>query len=1064
MQKNHKDKILCVDDEEIQRYSIARILRQGGFEVIEAENGEQALRFALEQPNLILLDVNLPDMDGFEVCRRLRKDPATRFIPILHLSAKRLDTRSTVTGLESGADGYLTLPIEPEVLVAHIKAVIRSYQLELYLKKTNRSIKATSLCRQALLRAKEESELVREICRVLVEVGGYYFVFVGHETPNSPLPYRMIGTWGEKAIAVGIEQKWTRLPLPSCPMKRAIDTKKLFVPEDVTTDPFCKDWADIFRGTGVVSAAAFPFPYEDEIWGAVCICSQNEGIFDREEVELLTGLVNDLSYGIEKLKTQQKAEQARIAMQESELRFRTLFENAADAIYIVEAEGEDAGRIVQANPFAARMHGYTLDELTNMKLWDLDTPEQANKIESRIERLFREGRLRDETAHRRKDGTVFPLEINASLMVIHGRKYILAVDRDISEHKEAEEQLRESEERFRLAFENANVAVCLVDLDGRLLQVNKRMCDMFGYDKSELEGMTVNDIAHPEDKGLSSDFIRRAWSGEVSEAVFEKRYFHKDGHVVWGRISSALVRDKSGAPTYFISHILDLTESKLSEERHRLLATAVEHAAEEVIITDTEGIIQYVNPAFERITGYSRSEAIGENPRLVKSGEHDATFYQDLWDTIKSGKTWTGRFTNKKKDGTIYYEDAAISPVRDDSDRIVNFVAVKRDVTENLRLNKQLLQAQKMEAIGTLAGGVAHDFNNILQVALGYSQILMADRSLTDRQRSDIKKIYDSSVRGADLVKRLMTFSRKTETRPRPLNLNDRILELAQMLQRTLPKMIDVELLLSPDLARINGDATQIDQVLINLAVNARDAMPDGGTLTVETQNITLDSSYARRYIDVKPGLYAMLLVSDTGTGMSKDTLEHIFEPFFTTKQTGHGTGLGLAMVHGIVASHDGHIRCYSELGQGTSFKIYFPSCENEVEQQEIKAIPEAPGGSETILIVDDEAMIREMGTAILKDAGYTIITANNGRQALELYGQHGDQIAVVILDLGMPQMGGKQCLQALLEMDSKAKVIVASGYPAREEVLALGAKDFVHKPYDVRIMLHVVRSVIENE
>ena len=493
----------------------------------------------------------------------------------------------------------------------------------------------------------------------------------------------------------------------------------------------------------------------------------------------------------------------------------------------------------------------------------------------------------------------------------------------------------------------------------------------------------------------------------------------------------------------------------------------MEDAAEAILITDFNGTIEYVNKACERMTGYEKDELLGHNPRIFKSGGHEEAFYAEMWENIKAGKIWSGRLMNQRKDGVLYHAEATISPVKDPSGKIVNFVGIQRDITEQLELSKQLSQAQKMEAVGTLAGGVAHDFNNVLQVALGYSDLILADEDLPQRYRTDLQKIHQSARQGADLVQRLLTFSRKTDIKPQPINLNFRVKDLGKMLERTIQKMIEIQLSLTDNLATINADPTQVDQILMNLAVNARDAMPEGGKLIIKTQNVIVDEESARTHLDAEPGRYVLLTVSDTGTGMDKETLEHIFEPFYTTKAAGEGTGLGLAMVHGIVKQHGGHIRCYSEPGHGTAFSIYFPALISDREQEEIlvKVMPQ--GGSETILLVDDEQLIRDLGSRILTKAGYRVIIASNGKEALETYKTQSDDIALVILDLIMPEMGGKHCLEGVLSLNPSAKVIIASGFSAdgpTKDALAVGAKGFVNKPYNIRQVLEVVREVLDAE
>ena len=387
------------------------------------------------------------------------------------------------------------------------------------------------------------------------------------------------------------------------------------------------------------------------------------------------------------------------------------------------------------------------------------------------------------------------------------------------------------------------------------------------------------------------------------------------------------------------------------------------------------------------------------------------------------------------------------------------------DVTETKNLRAQLLQAQKMEAIGTLAGGVAHDFNNLLQVVIGYSELIMMDPQISDKLRKNVKSINKVATNGADLVKSLLTFSRKTETKPKPINLNREIVQIKKLLDRTIPKMIEIELDLQEELSLINADSSQIEQVVMNLAVNARDAMPEGGRLILETENVILDAAYCAVHLDAAPGPHVLLSVSDTGQGMDKKTMERIFEPFFTTKALGKGTGLGLAMVYGLVKQHQGSIICYSEPEVGTTFKIYFPSLLPQNDSDESKISQSSIGGTETILLVDDEENVRDVGKDLLEGSGYTVITASSGREALELYRDKRSSISLIILDLIMPEMGGKECLEGLLKIDSSVKTLICSGYSANgtaKEAVATGAKGFISKPYNLNEMLAQIRRIID--
>lgn len=638
-------------------------------------------------------------------------------------------------------------------------------------------------------------------------------------------------------------------------------------------------------------------------------------------------------------------------------------------------------------------------------------------------------------------------------------------NRDITVRKQVEEDLLKSEQRYRATFNIASVGIDVVDSEGRFLEANHTLTQFLGYTADELRERTILDVTHPEDVSLSWDLHAAMVRGETEGYRFEKRYVRKDGAVVWSDTAVSAIRDPDGTYRATVGVIRDITQHKRSEEVRMRLATAVEQAAETVMITDASGAIMYVNPAFVRTTGYSAEEVLGKNPRILRSSRHDGEFYKQMWESITRGKVWTGRLINRKKDGSLFEEDASISPVKDKSGHIVYFVAVKRDITQEALLQTQLFQAQKMEAIGTLAGGVAHDFNNILQVALGYSELILTDEELPRQFRSDLRKIHDSARRGADLVQRLLTFSRKTDINPVPLNLNRRLAELRKMLERTLPKMIDIQLLLGKNISKINADPTQIDQILMNLGVNARDAMPDGGKLIFETSDIVLEEEYAMTHLEAKPGPYVLLKVTDTGSGMSKETLEHIFEPFYTTKPVGQGTGLGLAMVHGIVKQHGGHISCYSAPGRGTTFSVYFPALAGQEESGEATAREMPRGGTETILLVDDEEYVRDLGSRILSRAGYEVIVASDGREALEQYRANGREIDLIILDLVMPEMGGEQCLQSLLTLSPSAKVLITSGYALHGPAVGardLGAKGLISKPFRLEDLLEHVRTALD--
>jgi PAS domain S-box-containing protein len=754
------------------------------------------------------------------------------------------------------------------------------------------------------------------------------------------------------------------------------------------------------------------------------------------------------------------------ALIQSENRFRQLYEEAPVAYQSLD----ESGVLLQVNMAWLQLLGYSRDEVVGKRFSDFLSTRSQERFEKVFPEFKRAGFIYGiEHEMVCKDESIIDVSIDGRVSWTEDRKFrhTHCVFQDITQRKKAERALQENEQKYRATFNTASVGIVLVDSEGRFLEVNSTLAEFLGYTPEELGRLTVFDVTHPEDVGKSRELQEAIVNGKMDVYRLEKRYLRKDGSFLWADTSVSSLRDAAGAYRATVGVISDITQRKKLEEARSRLAAAVEQAAETVEITDANGTIVYVNPSFERTTGYSLQEVVGNNPRIVKSGRHDKEFYRHMWDTITRGNIWTGHLINKRKDGTLFEEDVSISPVKADSGEITNYVAVKRDVTKEVTLQRQLLQAQKMEAIGTLAGGMAHDFNNILQIVLGFSELMLAAKSKKDQDYGDLQKIHHAAVSGADLVRSLLTLGRKVEAKPMPIDLNNHVRIVKKLLQRTIPKMIDIKLDLAGDLMRINADSGQIEQIIMNLAVNARDAMGEKGTLTLKTENIILDEEYCRTCADTQPGEYVLLSISDTGHGMSRETLQRIFEPFYTTKELGRGTGLGLSMVYGIVNQHGGHIRCQSEIGLGSTFQAYFPAIENIEESQTGETDEVLALGTETILLVDDEDFVRDLGARILKKGGYTVLTAKNGLEALDLFEKEKQRISLVILDLIMPQMGGKGCLKELLKIDDKARILVASGSSADstiKECFEIGAKGFVAKPFRIRELLREVRKILNED
>jgi two-component system cell cycle sensor histidine kinase/response regulator CckA len=506
-------------------------------------------------------------------------------------------------------------------------------------------------------------------------------------------------------------------------------------------------------------------------------------------------------------------------------------------------------------------------------------------------------------------------------------------------------------------------------------------------------------------------------------------------------------------------------QSREAEDHLRRLSRAVEQSGDLVVITDRTGKIEYVNPAFEELTGYAPGEAIGQTPRILKSGKQDAAFYKNMWSTILAGNVFRGVLVNRRKDGELFHAEKTIAPVRDSSGRITHFISNDRNITERRKLEAQLLQAQKMDAIGQLAGGVAHDFNNLLMVISSYAELALDSLTSEHPLHRNFDEILKASHRAADLTRQLLAFSRKQMQSLQALDLNHVLRDLARMLPRLIGEDIELELHYGPDLGRVQADPVQIEQVIMNLAANARDAMPQGGKLTVATANIHVDEAYVHQRPLVPLGHYVLLTVTDSGRGISPEHLPHIFEPFFTTKDEGKGTGLGLATVYGIVKQSNGFIWVYSEPGMGTTFKIYLPQVGARCDQNPpTERLLDPSKGNETLLLVEDEEAVRVPECEFLRQCGYRVLEARDGRHALEVARAYQDEIHLMITDVVMPFMSGGEAATALCRERDTLKVLYVSGY-ANPTVLQHGVSNaetsLLQKPFTLRRLAQRVREVL---
>ncbi len=751
------------------------------------------------------------------------------------------------------------------------------------------------------------------------------------------------------------------------------------------------------------------------------------------------------------------------AFHASELRYRRLFESAQDAILILDF---DTGKILDVNPFLIDMLGYSHEEFIEKYLWEVSPFKDTALNKEAFAKLQQAGYVRyEDLPLETSDGRRIAVEFVSNSYPVNGKTFIQCNIRDITKRKHAVEAAKRANEEWQRTFNAISDLVMVLDNRHTILRANKAMADALGMTEQEVVGKSCHELVHGGKEPLAfcphSQLL--ADGKEHSVEVEEPRL----GGIYDVRVSPLFGQDGEIIGSVHINR--DITVQKKAEqalrEGEQRYRTLFEESIDGVYSVLRDGEIADANPSFSEIFGYTREELIGKDIRDLFVDPADRPKFQE--EIEKKGFVKDYAIKYRKRDGTemeclstssVYYrEDGSIAGYR----------GIMRDVTDQKRLQRELLHAQKMESIGTLAGGIAHDFNNLLTVVLGFSELLLIGKNEQDPSYEDLQKIHQAARNGADLVKRILAFSRKAEINPRPVNLNQEIERIRHLLTRTISKMIGIELVLSDEPAIVHVDPSQLEQIVLNLAVNAQDAMPDGGILTFETMHVTLDEEYCGLHVGAKPGDYVMLSVSDTGHGMDHETLNHIFEPFYTTKETGKGTGLGLAMAYGIVKQHGGYIIGYSEPGMGTTFKIYLPVIPTETKPETPTEKLILPPGTETVLLVDDEEMLRDLGKRILERSGYTVLAAANGKEALDLYEKERNKISLVILDLIMPEMGGRQCLEELLKIDPQVRVLIATGYSAvgeTKKTIESGAMGFVGKPYDMRQVLQAVRQALDQD
>jgi two-component system, cell cycle sensor histidine kinase and response regulator CckA len=921
------------------------------------------------------------------------------------------------------------------------------------IERLNRTYATLSAINGVIARAESPEQLFQEICRVTTEHGSFKLAWVGlcdletHAVRVTSLAGADQGYLDEVNVYFD-DRPEGRGPVGTC-----IREDRPCISNDFVTDFRMAPWRAIALAHGLHSAAAFPLRAQGKVRGAFTVYSEEPDAFQDREVDLLTEAARDISFGIDHLEQQRKRQEAELGLADEVTRRRVLFEQSPDGIVVIDPETDG---IVEFNRAAHEHLGYSREEFAALRLSDIVADRSAEQIHAVTEKVTQEGRIDFEGLHRTKQGDIRTIRVTVQATQILGRSLHHSVWRDVTERRRAEAQLH----KLSRAVEQSPVSIVITNPEGGIEYVNPKFTQLTGYTLEEVRGNNPRFLKSGE---TPADEYRRLWS-TITRGGEWRGEFHnkkKNGELFWEFASISPIVDEVGRITNFLAVKEDITERKQAEDTLRRQASLMDQTYDAILAWDWNGPITFWNRGAERLYGFSQEEALGQLPRVLLRTATRGIFGDQL-SVLERDSRWEGVLDQVTRDGRRIQLESRMALVREAGRSYV--LEVNRDITDRQLLEEQLRQAQKMEAIGRLAGGVAHDFNNLLGVILGYSS-LMLDTIEDPALRKKLDEIHKAGQRAAGLTRQLLAFSRKQILEPRVLNPNSLIRDVEKMLRRLIGEDIQLETVLDFGLGQVHADPGQMEQVIMNLAVNARDAMPQGGKITIETHNLELDDLYARQHIAVRPGPFVQIVVSDTGTGMDPATQAHIFEPFFTTKK--EGTGLGLATVYGIVKQSGGNIWVYSEPGKGTTFKIYLPRMDQPADKARNGA-PAAhfPAGTETILIVEDAEPVRDIAKEFLELSGYTVLSAAGPSEALDLAARHSAAIHLLLTDVVMPGMSGPQLASRLQSLREGIKVLFMSGYTdtsiAHHGVLDPG-KLLIMKPFSRETLTQKVREALDD-
>lgn len=937
------------------------------------------------------------------------------------------------------------------LLVAHARQ--RSQDELSRLHDVNRTLRLISDCNQVLVRATSEQELLDAICRLVVERGGYRFAWVGYAEDDPERTVKPVAQCGTDSGYLGaVPITWDESARGRGPVGRTIRTGQPHATQNTANDPDFAPWRDVALQRGFAAVIALPLTGPGRTFGILALYSAQPDVFDDDEIKLLMELAGDLAFGLTTLRAQAEHSKAR----EQLVLLNAAVAATPNSIVITDVQGA----IEWVNPAFTAKTGYAQAEVIGKNPRILKSGQQPDAYYAGMWRTILAGNnWHGEFINRRKNGALYNEDVTiAPIRDATGAiGHFVAIKTDITAHKQAEDRIRELCEYV----EKAHDAIMVVGLDDRITYWNEGATRLSGWAAHEALGRKPEEIFGDLPLKLvqcmrETVITTGAWRGEIQMQG-------KEGRPVVMAVSTTLIRDATGQPKARLNILTDISERKLADARIREQADLLDKARDAIMVTNFDNRYTFRNQGAERLSGYTAAEVLGKSPGEI-TFKLPLDQYNEMRQSVLATGAWQGESTMVRTDGSTVIVELRTTLIRDDAGRPISRLSIATDITEKKKLEEQFLRAQRLENLGMLAAGIAHDLNNVLAPVLMSAPLLRLNATKPSDLRM-LTAIEKSVERGSALVRQILSFAHGSGSARTLIQIKHLLRDVTTLIRESFPKTIQLEEEIPNELWTVNGNPTQLHQVMLNLCVNARDAMPQGGTLRLRAENRRLDAAAAAAIPDALPGAYLMLEVTDTGTGIPPDILARIWEPFYTTKGEGKGTGLGLSTVRGITLNHGGFVAVESKLGRGTTFRIFLPAAEilagNEAVAKSMH--PFAPRGhNELVLVVDDEANIRELITTHLSGQGYQVQTAADGLDAIARFAPRMSEIALVITDISMPEMGGLDLAHVLSLMNPGVKIMFMSGDdPSNlEEPLPAKAR-LLKKPFSAIELINSVHEAL---